>query len=466
MFFGRKKELSKLNQLYRSDQFEFVVLYGRRRVGKTALINEFCKDKDTIYFTGTETSEKQNLENLSKCIFEQINVFESDASFVSFQAAFEQIFKIAKTKRIVFVMDEYPYAAHVSKGLSSVLQILIDKNEKTSKLMLILCGSSLSYMEKEVMSYKAPLYGRRTAQFKLQPFEFDEVCRCFPGYPPEDKALVYGLVGGTPHYLLQFKPERSIEENTKETFLNPMSFLYEEPENLLKQELREPAIYNAVLTAVANGATKITEIAGKAGIQTSACTPYLKSLLSLELIERETPYGEKGTKKSLYKIADNMFRFWYRFVPRYNSSIVRDGADLVYKRIEPYLSGYMGEIFEEISKQYLWKKLIQGNCAVEFTNIGRWWGSNPLTKSQEEIDILGEQDPETALFGECKWTNGPVDSGVLRALIVKSNIFHYSKKHYYLFAKSGFSDGCMELAASMGNVSLVTIQEIVNFMEN
>lgn len=179
MFIGRENELNTLNRLYNSDKFEFAVIYGRRRVGKTALINEFVNDKDNIFFTGVETNAKQNLDNFSSCIMEYNTGLATGASFNNFQAALEYVFELAKTKRIVLVIDEYPYVARASKSLASTLQLLIDKNKDTSKLFLILCGSSMSYMEDHVLAYKAPLYGRRTAQFKIKPFEFSEVCPLF-----------------------------------------------------------------------------------------------------------------------------------------------------------------------------------------------------------------------------------------------------------------------------------------------
>ena len=204
------------------------------------------------------------------------------------------------------------------------------------------------------------------------------------------------------------------EDNIKNTFLNPSSALFEEPENLLKQEVREPALYNAIITAIATGASRMSEISGKVGES--------------------------------------------------NLIIARGAADLAYKRIEPYLSDYMGKVFEEICKQYLWELLLSGECPVEFSSLGRWWGNDPKEKRQAEIDILAEQDKNTALFGECKWTNEKVDLGVLEILIKRSELFPYKNVHYYLFAKTGFTKGCIERAKEMGNVELVGYEDIVSGM--
>lgn len=460
MFIGRENELNTLNKLYNSDKFEFVVIYGRRRVGKTALISEFTREKETIFFTGVETNEKQNLDNFSRCIMEYNIGTALDSSFSSFQSALEHAFELAKTKRIVLVIDEYPYVARSSKSLASTIQFLIDKNKDSSKLFLILCGSSMSYMEDHVLSYKAPLYGRRTAQLKIKPFDFFEACLCFTKLSGIDKALAYGVVGGTPQYLMQFDDNLSIEENIKNTYLNPNSAIFEEPNNLLKQEVREPAIYNAVITAVATGSSKMNEISGKIDEDTSVCATYLKNLITLGIVKKESPYGEKSIRKTIYSIEDNMFRFWYRFVPENTSIISRGAADLAYNRIFPELSSYMGGVFEDICRQYLWKLLLEGKCAVNFTDIGRWWGTNPKTKSQEEIDIMGT-DQDSALFGECKWTNEKVDLSVLETLLGRSALFHYKKTYFYLFAKTGFTKGCIDRAAEIENVTLVSYEDML-----
>lgn len=461
MFIGREYELASLNRLYTSDKFEFAVIYGRRRVGKTALISQFITDKKAIYFMGVESNSKQNLENFSKNIMEFGAGIRAETAFVSFQAALEYVFNLAEKERLVLAIDEYPYVARSSKSFASTLQLLIDKYKDGSKLMLILCGSSMSYMEDHVLSYKAPLYGRRTSQMKISPFDFADTCRYFKNFSSEDMAVIYGIVGGTPQYLLQMDDRLSVEDNIKNTFLNPTSSLFEEPENLLKQEVREPAFYNALITAIATGASRMAEISTKVGENTSVCAAYLKTLMELGLIQKETPYGEKASRKFVYVISDNMFRFWYRFVPENNSIIGRGAADLAYKRIAPNLSDYMGKVFEEICKQYLWKLLLRGESPVEFRELGRWWGNDPSTRSQTEIDIVGEQDKDTALFGECKWTNEKVDAGVLETLRGRSRLFHYNNVHLYLFAKNGFTKGCVEAADKAGNVTLVPYKNLL-----
>ena len=240
-----------------------------------------------------------------------------------------------------------------------------------------------------------------------------------------------------------------------------MSLLFEEPINLLKQEVREPAIYTAIITAIATGYSRMSDISSKVGEDTNVCATYLKNLVALGIVQKETPYGEKASRKSIYSIEDNMFRFWYRFVLENNALIARGAADLAYRRIKPHLTDYMGKVFEDICTQYLWKLLLTGRSLVQFSSLGRWWGNDPRTRSQTEIDIIGEQDKDTALFGECKWTNEKVDLGVLDMLLERSKLFSYQKVQLYLFSKSGFTKGCIEKAAELGNVALVKYDDII-----
>lgn len=465
MFIGREKELRVLNRLYTSGNFEFAVIYGRRRVGKTALISQFIQEKRAVYFMGVESNAKQNLENLTQSILEFQSGSAVDASFVSFQAALEFVFRMAEKERIVLAIDEYPYVARSYKSLASTLQMLIDKYQKTSKLMLILCGSSISYMEDKVLAYKAPLYGRRTAQIRLLPFDFSEVCHYFRNLPIEDKALMYGIVGGTPQYLLKMSDRVSMEENIRGAFLDPTSALFEEPGNLLKQEVREPAVYNAIISAIANGYTKMSEISAKVGEETNTCATYLKTLILLGLVQKESPYGQKASKKSIYSIDDNMFRFWYRFVPGNMSVIARGAEDLAWKRVEPHLSEYMGKVFEEICSQYLWKLLLTEQSPVNFASLGRWWGNDPVLKKQTEIDIMAAENQDAAIFAECKWTNEAVDVDVLETLVHRASLFSYARKHLYIFAKRGFTARCVSAAQKYSNLQLVTFKEIMKLLD-
>ena len=462
MFIGRERELKKLNSLYGTDIFQFPVIYGRRRVGKTALINEFIRGKDAISFTGIESTASQNLENLSHAIHHYVGGAGEAPIYSSFQSALEAIFKLSENKRLVFSIDEYPYVAKAYKPFSSVLQKLIDKYKDNSQLYLILCGSSMSFMEEQVLGYKSPLYGRRTAQFKILPFDFAESRKYFKNFSDEDMALIYGIVGGTPQYLLQIDDSLSVEDNIKDNVLDPNSYLFEEPANLLKQEVQKASLYNAIISAIATGCTKLSEISVKVGETTSACAICLKKLLTLGIIKKETPFKEDSTKKTIYIIDDNLFRFWYRFVPQNLSLLQNSMIDVAYKSVSDGMSTYMGMVFEEICKQYLWQLNRMSKTPATFTELGRWWGNDPNEKKQVEIDMIAECNNDTAIFGECKWTNERVDTKILETLLYRSGLFHYKNVYLYLFSKSGFTKGCEEKADELGNVTLVTFQDIMN----
>lgn len=460
MFVGRNLELEELKNRYASNKFEFAVIYGRRRIGKTALLRQFTTGKDTIYYTGLETTAVQNLAGLSHSIMEVSQEPSSNAVFPSLEAALESAFQMSETRRIVFVIDEYPYLAQSDKSFASTLQMLIDRYQKTSKMFLILCGSSMSYMEYQVLSYKSPLYGRRTMQMQIKPFDFFASRLFMEGINPVEQACLYGAVGGTPQYLLEISKDKSLDWNIKNMFLRPYAYLYEEPSVLLKQEMREPATYNAILSATAKGMNKLNEIASAAGITASACANYIRSLIELGWIRKETPYGDVRSKKTIYSLDDNMYRFWYRYIPPNISRIERRREEAVYEKIKADYSTYMGPIFEEICKQYLWRLADAEKLPVDVENLGRWWGPDPQTKSEQEIDIVGAEG-DVYLFGECKWSEELVNTQVLRTLERRSRLIPSSRKYLYIFARNGFTDGCQQEAERMGNVSLITFQEMI-----
>lgn len=462
MFIGRKRELNDLKQRYENGKFEFAVMYGRRRVGKTTLINEFVKDKEVIFYTGIEGNQKENLEGLSKSIYSLSQDFaDTSSSFASFQEALETAFKIAEKRRIVFVIDEYPYIAGSYKALSSILQILIDRNKNTSKMFLILCGSSLSFMENQVLGYKSPLFGRRTCQYKIMPFDFFEIKDYYNKFSNTDLAVIYGITGGIPLYMSLMNDNLSVEENIKVNFLVPNAYLFEEPTNLIKQECRDPAQYNSIIKAIATGSSRMSEICAKTGLDTGLTTSYLHKLLSLGIVKKEMPFGTDSSRKTIYALEDSMFRFWYRFIPDNLATINRGLTDIVYKKIAPQITSFMGGVFEEICKQYLWELNRQGKAAVTFTDLGRWWGNDPKNKCEAEVDIIGTADDKTALFCECKWTNENVDTGVLDTLVERSKLFSFTNVYLYLFAKTAFTKGCIDKANELGNVELVNFNAMM-----
>ena len=488
MFVGRDTELTHLEQLYKSDQFQLAIIYGRRRVGKTTLIQEFIKDKVAIYYMGLESNAAENLAALSEYILTPENDFikvdtPRSPVFPDYSSAFSYVFSLAQNNRIVFVIDEYPYLAGAYRGISSLLQRLIDTHSHESKLMLILCGSSLSFMEYQVLGYQSPLYGRRTAQFKVSPLSFFQARQYFSRVSPneqltlspdsgdatheysrmtpQEQLTLYSISGGIPHYLNTLTAKPTLRESIISTFLTPNGYLFEEAQNLLKQECREPAQYNAIVRSIATGSTRLSEIASKVGIDTGLCLKYITALMTLDIIKRDVPFGEERSRRSIYRVADGMFRFWYRYVPQNMTLIQRGESSVVYQRLERDLPAYLGSAFEEVCMEWLWQESIAGRLPVRIYDMGRWWGNDRKRRTEVEIDIVAFTDDGTALFAECKWTNDRADKAVLESLLSRSELFPQKQKMYYLFSKSGFTQGCEELAAECGDVNLVSFARMM-----
>lgn len=468
MFLCRENELSKMNRRYRSDSLECIVIYGRRRVGKTALINEFAKDKPTIFFPALKSNARENLEALSKAIYCFLNPGAIEAPvYASFDAAFAEITRIARQQRVVFAIDELPYLVKAEPSITSRLQHLLDHDWSDSGLYLILCGSSMSFMEKKVLSEKSPLFGRRTAQFKILPLTYRDAAQFHPELTPEENALIYGITGGIPHYINKLDVRGSIKDALLDNFFDPSAYLFEEPENLLKQELREPAIYNSVIAAIAGGATKLNQISDKTGNDTSVCTKYLKSLMELGIVQKRQPVVQKSAKKTTYHICDNFFRFWYRFVPGNMLAISSGNMDRIYDAaVGSYLSSYMGLVFEDICKQYLIH--YAEDLPFQLQEIGEWWGPDQVEKKEVQVDIvaLGAKENNAAagrqfLIGSCKFKNEAIGTDELD--LMKDYAAHFTTPNdecrYYIFSKSGFSRGLLE-KQKQGEVKLVSIEQM------
>lgn len=463
MFVGRNRELQKLNQMYESGQFEFAVVYGRRRVGKTTLINEFIKNREAVFYMAVEGNRQENLTGLSGALLNGVDGNQRmKAEFKDYSDVLDYIDELSKNdKRLIMVIDEFPYLAASYPAISSMLQSHIDNCWKDSKLFLILCGSSMSFMEEQVLGYKSPLYGRRTAQFKIHPFTFFEAEEMLQSFHREERAILYGVTGGIPEYLSRINQQMNMDDNIIHLFFEESGRLFEEPSNLLKQELREPMTYHSIISAIAGGASRLNEIATKTGMETSGCSNQLTSLTALGLVKKEVPVTENSSgRKTIYTLNDSMFLFWYRFVRPNLSAITRGvGASIYDTRVKEQLNDYMGSIFEEICRQYLYLSDIYKNLPFPIGEIGRWWGNNPKEKRQEEIDLMAV-DGEQILLGECKWRNAAADADVVHTLVKRSGMFSFERKYYIIFSKSGFTEGAYVAAAEYGKTELISFMDM------
>jgi len=456
MFVGREREIKTLNEHYDRDGFEFFCIYGRRRVGKTELIKEFVKGKKAIFFTGVEDTKYVNLTEFSYAVREALYDTKSKALYSDFKDALIDVFKYAQKDKLILVIDEYPYLAKSYPGISSILQIEIDHRLKNTNIFIILCGSSMSFMEKQVMGYKSPLYGRRTGQIKVLPFDFETSRAFYERGSQEEKAIIYGVTGGMAKYLALFRNNLSVRENIVKNFFQSNELLFEEPTNLLNQELREPALYNSIITAVATGSTKINEIETKTQLDSSTCVKYLKNLIELGIVKREIPIMDKATsKKSIYRLNDGMFRFWYRFVYKNISKIQLGFGEQVYEDVKELIPDFMGEVFEQICMEYIWKT----TPPFSVSHIGRWWGNNPIKKTEQEIDLIAVNSNNTkAIFCECKWRNQKQPESVIDELIDKAALFGHQEKYYFIFSKSGFTAAAKKRESE--NIKLIDFSEM------
>ena len=465
MFIGRERELETLERCYKLDSFQMMVVYGRRRVGKTRLIRQFLQGKNAVYFCGIESSAEKNLEQFSEALYRAAGATELGLPpFASFQAAFSYACAQAKKNKLILAIDEYPYLAAGEPGISSILQNFIDDEFSQTNMMLILCGSSMSFMERQVLGYKSPLYGRRTGQMLVMPLDYLDSARFVPSYSHADQAAVYGMTGGVPRYLELFDTGKSLRENVIDLFLRPDGYLFEEPSNLLKQELREPASYNAVIEAIARGASRMNEVATAVRKDTGAVAVTIRNLLSLGILRRNSPITEeKNTKKTYYSFADGMFQFWYQFVMPHFYLTQTDESEYLYDEfVAREMPRWMGHVFESMCQSWLTKRSKARKTPFVIANMGSWWGTDIKRHKQAEIDIVAtDGHGDAALFGECKFRNELTGIEVLNALKEKAGcLYSFTSRYYALFSKSGFSAELRQRAESDSSLLLATLDDM------
>ena len=483
MFIGREAELSFLQDKYNDKRGQMIVLYGRRRVGKTETLREFCKGKPHIFYSCTESTDKQQLLKFSKKLLnENIPAKQYISEFADWESAFRSVTELpyGDSKKLI-VIDEFPYMCKGNASIPSILQNLWDAELKDKNVMIVLCGSAMSFIEKELLAEKNPLYGRATGIYKMTEMSFYDVCRFFPDYSDEDKVLTYSILGGIPHYLCQFNPQLSVVENVKKNILSKGSVLYSEVDFLLHQELRETSIYNAIIESVALGNTRLNDISQKSLIEdTSKTSVYLKNLMSLGIIEREFSVDSKikekaNSNRGTYRLTDNFFRFWYAFGYNNYSQLEDGDVDGVYHyAIEPIMQEFASFAFEDICKQFV--KCLQKDNMLPFrySQLGRWMGKttvrdknaeNGMRNAETEIDILGiGKDAKEYLIGECKYKKTPFNySEYLDTETKFTQLKDKVKLYYALFSKSGFAEKVVTQAEKDDRILLFDLKQIVNY---
>lgn len=457
-FVGRDREMKILNDAYLSSEFQLIAIYGRRRIGKTSLISQFCKGKRFVYFPATQTKPETNLKYLSESINESFpEPYPQGTRFKDFRSAILYLADLSKKERLIFVIDEYPYLASSDPSIQSELQHLIDHILDKTQMMLILCGSSMSFMQRQVLGYESPLYGRRTAQIHLLPMSYREVCGFFPQYGPEEIMTVLAVTGGIPAYLSRFDEKLTVDENTERLFFDKSGALFEEPSNLLKQELRNVETYQSILDAIASGCTKVNEIVQTAHIEESGTLiPYLRNLMDLGIITKNISVTDNvNSKNTRYRISDGLFRFWYVFVAKRLVPIAMGLPDIYKTTVKQRMNDFVAPLFEEVSLTVML-------ADVDFLPVkaGRWWGTDPSTRSQSEIDAVAvSEDGRSIAVGECKYRDQTTELSILKDLQRKSRVFGDADILCYLFSKSDFTDAIFS-ESEKGNVRLFTLKDI------
>ena len=462
MFYGREEELAFLGSKFNNQKGQLIVLYGKRRIGKTELLRQFCKDKAHIFYVCRECTDLEQLELYSKKLLESFGEKSHSIIFRDWETAFSYTKKMPDEVKKLVIIDEFPYMVYNNSSIPSILQNLWDEVLKNENVMIILCGSSMSFIEKEILGEKSPLFGRATGIYKLSELDYFTSAGFFNNMNTVDKITAYSILGGVPYYLLQFDDNISLERNIVDNILRKGSVLYNEVEFLMKQELRETAIYYSIVEAVALGNTKLNHIYLKTQIEKTKIQVYLKNLINLNIIKREYPVTQSvkkmaNSQNGLYNLKDNYFRFYFRFIFPNLSELEAGDIDGVYEyQIKPHMNEFVSFVYEDICIQYLRNLNKAGSLPFRFSKIGRWWDK------KNEIDIAAFDDRGNVLLGECKWRNTKISIKDLDLL--KQKLQYFDKEHeyvfYYLFSKSGFDEGIKNIAKYDDNLKLVDLSSM------
>lgn len=455
-FVNRNQELDFLEKLYRKTekQAQFLVLYGKRRVGKTELIKQFFKDKPNLYYLASKGSARDQLRTATEIITRHFDEeFLGRDAFSEWRTLFDYLGKKLKDtkERLVLIFDEFPYLADSDKAIPSYFQYGWDERLKDTHVMLVLMGSSIAMMYKQVLSNSSPLYARRTNQWLLEPFTFAQSKNFFDSSDFERVFSLYALSGGIPAYLREFDAQKSVLENIEEKVLTKGAFLYLEPELLLADEFKEPRKYLTILKAVGLGRTKYSELLNSTGFANNILSSYLRTLIDLKIVKREVPITEKSPKKSkkgIYSLADSFLRFYFSFVFPDLSLVESGEIKRLFDKNKEILTQLIAKTYEDTTAEFI-KTATKKGAFPHFEQMGRWWDKDT------EIDLVGLNKGENSiLFVETKWSKKPIGGRVLQELKQKARKVKWGKKdrkeYFALVAKSGFSEDLVKEAKKKG----------------
>jgi AAA+ ATPase superfamily predicted ATPase len=458
-FINRDRELAALNEQYAAEGPSFVIIYGRRRLGKTTLIKEFIKDKKALYFLAREEVEALSMERFAEALAEYTGQsYLKDASFGKWDSLFDIFQKFDQKEKKVLIIDELPYMANANPAFPSILQWIWDERLQNQYVMLILCGSLINMMEKYALNYSSPLYGRRTGQIKLRQIDFMHYGKFFGNIIISYRNLIerYAVTGGVPRYIELFDDKKTLFDEIDRLMLSPDGLLFEEPEFLLRREVVEIGSYFSIIKSIAAGNRKPGKISADIGIKQTSLPKYLKTLIDLDILEREVPVTENNPEKSkmsLYQIKDNFLRFWFRFIYPERGRLELGQSDYVLERIKAsFIDSHVAYIYENVCRSEFWRLGLTGE--LQFNKLGRWWSRN------EEIDIVAfDSAGEDIIFAECKYRNQQMDSDVFYDLLRKKDLVPWNiekrREKFMLFSISGFTGRLRDLAAGRNDLLLI-----------
>ena len=460
-FIDRQDEIDFLEKEYKRDGSALVILYGRRRVGKTALTNKFIEDKQAVYFLATEENETQNRVAFKNIVAEQTgNELLMNANVDSW----DMIFKVwtdaaVSGEKKLMIIDEFQYLGRANHAFPSVFQKIWDTILKDRNVMVVLCGSLVSMMESQTLAYSSPLYGRRTGQIKLKQIPFRHYRVFFPDKSAKELIEYYAITGGVPKYIELFYDSSDIYAAIENNVLSKSSFLYDEPNFLLQREVSEVGSYFSIIKTIASGNQKLSKIATTLELKQTGLTKYLKTLINLDILTREVPVTEdnpENSKRGLYKIKDNFMLFWFKFIFPNLSYIESGHAELVMKKIRTnFVDAHVSYVYEDVCIEKMWALNAGDTWDFHFDKVGRWWNNNT------EIDIVAlDQEGGRVIFGECKYWTNKVGVDVLRNLELKAKQVEWRremrKDYFILFSVNGFSDELTELSKARKDLILMS----------
>jgi len=395
LFVGRERELNFLSSKYAENSPQMVVIYGKRRIGKTELIKKFMEGRDGVYILCTNDSTNENIKEM-KDKFAGLTGKEyfRDINPSSFYDLFKYLSEEMGSRQVVIAIDEFPYLIELNRGVVSVFQKICDELLVNNNIFLILCGSSVGMMETEVLGYKSPLYGRRTGEWKVSSMSFKHMKYFFSTVDKAELFRFWAICGGVPFYLRKLGDTLNVEENIKENILKKGEILYNEPGILLREEFREPKVYTLILKYLSLGYNKHGELSSVTGIEKGNLSKYLSVFENLHYIEHILPLGRR--KGGIYEINDQFFRFWFRFVYPNLSDLEMGLVDEVYSRIFNQINSFYGKEFERFVIEQIKEK--EFSLPFSFSDVKRWWHKD------QEIDlVVFSREAKVILFGECKW---------------------------------------------------------------